>query len=64
MCMRHSFAGRKVAGATDNLCSSSKTWVETLKLGFSLNKMTFHPDIWRKEVLGTAPQVYSEAFQV
>jgi len=46
------------------LCSSSKTSVETLKLGFSLNKMTFHPDIWRKEVLGTAPQVYSEDFQV
>ena len=43
ICMRHSFAGKKVTGATDNLYSSSKTSVETFKLGFSLNKRTFYP---------------------
>ena len=41
--MNHSFAGKKVAGATDNLYSSSKTSVESLKLSFSLNKMSFYP---------------------
>ena len=60
--MRHSFADEKVAAETEFMLKDVGRNI--LKLGFFINKMNFDPDMWKKEVLGTALQVKSKAFQV